>query len=338
MINVRIFAALILLSFVGLAGLRYIPVSEDVFSGEHSEKLDRLSYLPMEIVAREKFSLRSRSAVEVGIFGNSHTWEVRAAHLDLPSAGFFNFSVPDSSIRQTVRTLEMFQEHDRLPNLVIIGIDNFEQTLVRNPVWPAPPLRWVAALRDLFGGFRQVGIPLADVVWLGLRHGKFELEEFKNLFDAQRVYGNLQFRLPKWLPPLKSPHGSYRTDGSYAIKTESNRQPKRLVSTNAMLPGYFLRDIEQLAAVTAQVPRVILVEVPIEHASARYYAENPSSSAQATRAIFRSSCRKLELECYEAPIVQDAESSGWRDAHHPPPSVLGALIRDALNQKIDQVK
>lgn len=338
MIKFKVFAALVLLSFAGLFGLRYIPASDDIFSEEHSAKLDRLSNLSMEVVAREKFARRQSGRVKVGVFGNSHTWELQAVHLGLPPAEFFNFSIPDSSIRQTVRTLETFQKQDRLPKLVIVGVDNFEKTLVRNAVWPPPPQRWFAAAQDLAAGLWRENIPLSEVAWMGLRHGKFELEELKNVFDARLVYGQVSFRAPKWLPSPAARHGTYQPDGSYVVERVPRSKLASLVSTNAMLAGYFSRDMEKLAVATASVPRVILIEIPIEPESAKHFANNPSPPARISRSIFRSSCRSLKLECYEAPVMHKTNASDWRDAHHPSPFVLGTLIRNALDRKLDQIK
>ena len=338
MINAKFFVALFLFLFICLGSLRYMPHVTDIFSAEDSERLRRLSYLPVEFIAREKFGHWRHSDVEVGIFGNSHTWEIRASHLGLPAIGFFNYSVPDSSIRQTIRTLEVFRDQNRLPGLIIVGVDNFEKTLVRNPMWPAPPLRWAAALQELAVGIWRETIPLDEVVWLGLRHGKFELEELKHLFNARRVYEGLSFRFPQWLPPLTEERTAYRVDGSYATMPATETTTELLISTNKLLAGYFRFDLERLATIVAGKSRTILFEIPIEPSSALHYARNPSPQAETIRRIFRASCLKLRLECYEAPVLKITMGGEWRDAHHPSPSVLGIHLQDVINRKIDQMK
>jgi hypothetical protein len=96
-----------------------------------------------------------------GLFGNSRAVAVSHRDLGLPASEFFNFAVGGTSFRQSVAMVQMLHDACKLPDTVIISLDNHDINFFSHAYWPGlivAPGYHFAFMRDVYE--RQPGAVL----------------------------------------------------------------------------------------------------------------------------------------------------------------------------------
>jgi hypothetical protein len=336
------FGAAVCLLTIALALIRHGALLGDPFSTEvGSETLVRISLLPPFDMASAKF----RHAVsvpkfDVGIFGNSRSVAVGVNELRLGDLTAFNFSIPGTSMRQSVALVERLESRGAAPRVVVISLDNIELQNYDNAYYPGPRTRLKIAADDAYWAIGNESdgrlLTLAHIV-LDYLYG--EWAAFTTSWSATASWVRVAAAAPGIVSPLTtSVRTSYLRDGSRPIKELSGipiliHRPEPFI----LFWAYMARDLRRLAALRLQGHRIIIYESHMDPASAVFVASKPSAAIEALRKQFLGACAKLDLECYPAvtsdlPVMQTA----WHDCCHPPPDSLGVFISTIVARQARQ--
>jgi hypothetical protein len=296
------------------------PPNQDLFEpGASRFGLDKL---PVTDLATVKFrhALRNKP-FDIGLFGSSRSWAIGTSHLGLSEGEFFNFSIPGSSIRQTVLFLEMLDEADKLPRLVLISLDNIQYQMYLNPWFPRVPRRWQQGLRDLLMPLRGENIDIGDFSYMAYRHVITEWWALKGVFD---VVG-LQKRFLCCQNPGAdnlSKDGSWRemrmTPGAIEIP---------VIQDPSFLDSYLVSDLKRIKRLDGNGSKIVIYESPVHPDASR----SPAPFESTTRRLLFRTCADLALECIAAPTLgDDGNAPYWGDASHAPPRYLGPWLAEVI--------
>ena len=290
--------------------------------------------LQTELVAAKLLHARSQPVYDLGLFGNSRSVMVGSSDLRLPEMSFFNFSVPGSSIRNSVVMLEELARHKKLPRLSIISFDNAHLQFFGNAELRRPALQIRLAVQDAFAQgvsskerIKVVWRHVYQVGWVGILRYFSWLEFRKGL--AFQMYG--------WNAPQAEIE--YFADGSRpqtAVDRTAEVDFEIAAPSPSVLKGYLIKDLERVARLNRQgMARIIIYESPLAPQSRLLGGANHPVATK-TRRTFLDACRSLKLTCLPAPIKHLALSAdGWRDATHAPASSLGTILTSIIKQNAE---
>lgn len=304
-----------------------------------SHKLDRLSGQSLaELKIRHAHRYKQ---YDVGLFGNSRSLNVSKGDIGIDGCSFFNFSVGSESLRSSVAFLEILAAVDRAPRIALVSVDHFELQRYNNPLFPSAVARWRLLARDLWAGVRRRDISSLELARMTWRHAIIEYRLFKEVFEIEFVISGVKNLLGISEAPSApgADNAFYRADGSRSPSAAILRpRPKGLLSPGSpqIMFGYLKYDLERLLKLQERGLRVILFETFIDPESARFFADNPSPYAKATRARFLTLCGELSLSCHTAPDNIPFSGMAWVDNSHPPGKSTGSHIRKLMAEDARQ--
>jgi len=312
-----------ILAFVlGIALLLLLqsPPRQDFF--EPGASRGGLEILPVTDLAAVKFqhALRNKP-FDIGLFGSSRSEALGTSHLGLSEGEFFNFSIPGSSIRQTVLFLEMLDEAGKLPRLVLISLDNIQFQMYLNPLFPEAPRRWQQGLRDLLVPLRGENIDLGDFTHMAYRHVLNEWWALRRVFDQ----AGLQRRLLCCQNPDLD---NLSNDGSWREKIMRS-VPMAIpeIQDPYILDTYLVYDLKRVKRLDGNGSKIVIYESPVHPDASR----SPTPFESMTRLLLFRTCADLALECIAAPTLgDDGNAPYWRDSGHPAPSYLGPWLAEVI--------
>lgn len=324
----------ILVALVWLLNGTLPPI--DPFAASGTYPALRFDQLSNQALAELKLKHAERHGrYDIGLFGNSRSLNVSKADLGVDSCSFFNFSVGSESLRSSVAFLEFLAATDRAPRIALVNVDHFELQRYNNPFFPLAVHRWRLLVRDLWTGIRRRDITLRETAKMAWRHVITEFLLFKQKFVIEFAFGGVKNILgvsEKYSGPMEG-DAFYQADGSRSSSTAAlNRTQEKLTSAKSpqFMFGYLKYDLERLKRLQDRGVSVILFESFIHPESARFFAENPSPYAAATRARFLALCGDFSLHCHAAPANVPSGTERWGDHSYPPAKSMGAHLKKLL--------
>jgi len=320
------FVSTLLVLFVGVCSLQSILVSQDVFENDDSVQLERMTLLPNEDIAAIKMAHAAQCLVyDVGLFGNSRSVQVGKSDISLGNSTFFNFSVPGTSIRQSVVLLEELAEMGKVPRTVLISFDNAETQYFGNPCFPR--FRPVQGISDIIHGVTDPHTSLKDLLIMGWRYIRDSYHMFKSSFSFEQMKARIGFCFPGAAPMPLGSRSTFKRDGSRPDRSDASVQREQTgLQSGRVLLGYLRHDLERIALIKKNCNQIIIYESPLEFKTALRYWGHPSSYAKRTRDLLRETCGRLGLECYCYGEPARIKTGAWVDATHAPPDFLGRYI------------
>lgn len=324
----------VLVALVWFLSSRLPPT--DPFAGFGAISALRLDRLSGQTLAKLKLNhARRHGRYDIGLFGNSRSLNVSKADIGIDGCTFFNFSIGSESLRSSAAFLELLAAADRAPHIALVSVDHFELQMYNNPLFPSATQRWRLLARDLWAGVRGRDITLRETAKMAWRHAIIEFLLFKQNFEIDFAMSGVKNLLG--VSENHSGHAGgdafYRADGSRSPSSATlKRQPEGLLSSGSpqVLFGYMKYDLERLKRLRDRGVNVVLFESFVNPDSARFFAENPSSYAAATRARFLSLCREFSLRCQVAPADIPFAAMQWVDHSHPPAKSTGTHLKKLL--------
>ena len=332
---IRLFIGLLLGSILGLQAFNNVPpTSRDPYGPDGTEYLMRLANMPRPLFLEFKLRHAQRVPVyDLGLFGNSR---IMSAHQDgLQAYGrVFNFFVPGSSLRTSVGIAEWLAEEDRLPSTLIFMVTNFAHNTQQVQVLPIIR-RLQLSYADVVAGITRDSISTYELARMTLRHLKEEYIQFTESLSINRIRITLALALGNFGDWLEPANLVLHEDGS-GLRNKRDTPiivPIQKAIGGTFLPGYFLLDLERLSRLPG-APRIIIYESPLEPNSERAMRLNPPPWLEKNRRLFLSTCSRLDLECFPAPMLgETGQLSLWRDANHPPDDILIAYLIGLLDRQ-----
>jgi len=248
---------------------------------------------------------------------------------------FFNFSIGGESLRTSIALMERLAEAGVAPRNAIVSVDHFELQRYHNPYSLWAPRRWSLLALDLWGGLSRTEISFREWLRMAWRHLRSESRLFEQNFSIELFMTSLKLKLglASDLTETTANGLGYSADGSRSsppVPTDQRATERLSPISPQFLFGYLKYDFERLKTLQDQGVNMILYETPLESKSARFFAENPSPFAAATRTRFTTLCRDLSLRCYTAPREVPYPDLPWPDHSHPPAKTLAAYLTTRL--------
>ena len=166
--NLRIFSITIgVLSFL-LVCINYIPVPYDIFVITDDNIRSLIDQLPIE----QKASLKVAHALhtsryDIGLFGNSRIEMIGQQHIGEQHGQLFNFSLSQSSFRQSVKLLKKLADQNRAPRISIICLDHVGLDMHKGDgVYPIFPYRLLLRAKEISYLARSDSISKTNLVQL----------------------------------------------------------------------------------------------------------------------------------------------------------------------------
>ena len=303
------------------------PPSGDPFEGDQPafrHQLERIS-------ANDLASLKMRHALlsdrfKVGIFGDSRAVQIGTSEIGMANGEFFNFSIPGTSIRQSVVLLEHLATAGKVPRIALISFDNAALQYFANPSWPGIPRRWREVFRDSWHGLRDPNITWHEWLHVGWRHLWVDWKLLKDLFNITLL--KFRYGLTSEDKTIKP---KFRKDGSRIEQDHSTWRiiEKLPVQRNAILQGYLTFDLARLAALRVKGAEVIVYESPMAKGS---YDLTPT--VVRTRTTMKNECKRLKLVCVFAPTLGvNHQPPYWQNSNHAPAKLLGPWLSKLIRER-----
>ena len=330
--NLKVFIISFLFLYSFLVFLKGIPAVDDIFEENDNCRLRLFSHLGMYDATAKKFQHSLNTAnYDIGLFGNSRAVHVSASHLKNNQKRYFNFSIPGTSMRQSVTFLEELAKEEKAPKIALISLDRLEFQSYGYIYFPGVLKRLRQAINDLIWVWREYDKPYKRFVYVVTDHIISEWKHFKGIWNIDLLYSRLVFILPDYFSHVKGFEYSYLNDGSMSEKPlkSGNDQILEISGQFKLMNDYLSRDLERLAKLNGKNLKVIIYESPVNPASEKYLKENPVQYVLETRALFMKKCGELGLLCYPAPILY-SEDTFWEDCCHAPAKLLGEYISSVL--------
>jgi hypothetical protein len=331
------FITLFVLIFILQILQQYIMVPTDLFLSGQQDRLKRLDRLSTSHHAAYKirYVLNSKPH-DVLVFGNSSALGVQSAYLK-EFGQAFNLAVPGSSLRLVVGITDLLEREDRLPKTLVVMLENFDnhtQQVQHMPLrW-----RWRNSFDDIIAGLRSPMVSVQELAHMSTRLLKVEINRFLLSFNLNLLIQHINFLLQTGIYESKRDlvWKGYSRDGggSDMRRPQLGRVKihKRPVRTS-VLKGYFKLDLERLARLKGK-SRVIIYESPLEPNNMAHFANNPMLRTIRLRQLFLENCKRLELECYPAPILgKPGQPNYWIDHYHPPANLISPWVANLLRTK-----
>ncbi len=277
-----------------------------------------------------RHAVERKQPYDIGLFGNSRVLSVGREQLDVGVCTAFNFALSGQSFRSSVQLLESLAREQALPRLAVISIDHFELQMYANP-WTGWRQRWSLLADDVAVAFRHRDVSLRDKMRVPWRFIWTETLLFQSQFEAAFFRRALLEALGLNDDPFPAaePGGfGYLPDGSFHSPPRLTDDPPPFSRTTPQIINVILRnDLERLFRLARENNLELLIyESPLHPSSAAIFERKPSPFSESNRRTFMEACADFSVNCVAAPLEAFRETTGWNDASHPPPSVLGGWI------------
>jgi hypothetical protein len=315
------------LQAVALNRLEDAPVFGADWTPARAEAYGYLAGSADPLLVKYGYALRS-PRFRYGLFGSSRGMGISHRHIGLKESEFFNFSTGSTGFRQSVALIQALADAGKLPDTLLLTIDNFDIGYLRQIDWPTVFMRPSYHLGYLREEIAAGANPLvlarasAEAVASALRDmvTKFNIERLNGL----RIFAQ---GVPTLSPNL------FRPDGSRDMEAPGRAPPPLIIYSvpwPSMVAG-MKADIALLGRLAAAGHRIILYETPIApHLQAELEARRNPATVR-LRAEFMAACRQHGLECVPPPApVPGDESMIWTSGSHAPPALLARHIAGLL--------
>ena len=329
--NFQSFLACLFLFDVGAVVLRGVPFAEDVFETGNADGLRQLADLPIhDLAALKRRHAGAVGRYDIGLFGNSRAVQVGADDIGIDAERFFNFSVPGTTLRQSVELLELLVSDGTAPRVAIISVDNaalhFQSRLAYPGLIPRLPTAvagYGGIWRSADGGWQLAVRAVIDDVrtgWGQIRH----------VYSFGQIYSRLSFMLPRLLPAGRRFEVAFRRDGSRPMPMPQTPPAAMALPPERpfVLAGAYLdQDLDRLADIQARGVVVLLYESPLYPDDALQAAAAAAPEGRRLREQFFARCRALGLDCRPAArLGRSGAPPFWPDCCHAPAALLGPYI------------
>lgn len=258
-----------------------------------------------------------------GLFGNSRAVGVSHRDLGLPEAGFFNFAVGGTSFRQSAALVQMLHDAGKLPDIVIISLDNHDLNFFGHVDWPglfAAPGYHLKFLRQVYD--RQPGPVLmaktaAETVLVSIRN-------IVNELNIAKLAGRWGFMFGR-----SAGRSNYDADGARMAAPPDVPADQGFRKSMPVWPGMAVAleaDIVRLGQLAASGVRIIVYESPLDPQLADIVAAQRDATTIALRSNIRAMCNANGVVCLDAPVLPGSDVEAWPDCCHAPPASLGRFI------------
>jgi hypothetical protein len=330
-LRISVFVVTFALLVVALAVSKGTPFVDNAFSGSNTEVARRMSFLPpYDLAALKVRHVITQPRFDIGVFGNSRAVSIGRQDLNIGDRTFFNFSVPGTSMRQSINLIEELALHGKAPKLAIISFDNMEFGYYGNALYPGAFSRWWRSATDVT--WTLVNRP-GDIILLAhviLDHIYAEWDAFIGIWNATAFWSRAAVAAPDMVPELKAAKRTYLKDGSRPM-VFNDEEPIKLFRRPRprmiLLSPYMARDFERLAVLDGPATKIVIFESHLEAASTAFVMANPEEMVITERKEFLTACEKFNIACSSAeerPLPET--NSRWGDCCHAPPDALGELV------------
>ncbi|WP_341704784.1 hypothetical protein [Ferrovibrio sp.] len=321
--------AALLLAQAGISRwLQSIPVFGAAWNAERVELYGRLAGSVDPLIVKYADALR-HERYRYGLFGSSRGMGISHQHLGLPEGVFFNFSSGSTGFRQSVALIHALQEAGRLPDTLLVTLDNFDIGYFRHVEWPsiaADPAYHLSYMYREATGQTDPLVPfyaLAEAVAVSVKNLLTSFN-FERLIAVLRYYEGR----PETLVP-----NPFRPDGSRHMDYQGRSQPPFISYSPAwpsMIAG-MMADLALLGRIAETGTRVIIYETPIApHLAAEVEARRDPATAR-LRAAFFEACGRTRVTCVPPPAPLPADQAFiWTSCCHAPPHILGRHLAGLL--------
>lgn len=278
-----------------------------------------------------RHSVEQSRPYDIGLFGNSRILSVGGEQLDLGTCTPFNFALSGHSFRGSVQLVERLARKKALPRLAVVSIDHFELQMYNNPVWIDWRERMSLFADDIGVALQHPDASLRDkarIVWRYLWTEKILFQkQFEFAFFRRSILEVLGLN-DDLFAAAESDRPGYRSDGSfYSPPRRAGKIPPSPRTTSQIIDIILRNDLERLFRLKEENNLQLLIyESPLHPSSVAVFERAPSPFAEANRRTFQQACVDFGVTCVVAPLTAFRQTSGWDDASHPPPNLLGKWI------------
>ena len=346
MIEIKTFfiSALLLLSTV--VAYQSMPVGDDLFGAieESDSILLRRSVLITNYAVYGMAKLNHATTVpayDIGFFGRSDSLSIGARYFrDIGRA--FNFSIPASSIYQSISSVNYLKERDVLPKIVVISIPFFE---VHNEKAASLPsmgmsvgdrLQRLVSLIGIWGDNEMSANEFLQTMIFEFRSVQSEL---KRIFDLESLLLKATYEIGLGTAFYRETYTKIGVkiitrDGSWDYYESPEKRALPILVSGPDTP-LFIRlrfELEKLIELSS-TNCIVLYEAPVESASARHYQSNPSKHALALRTFFQDLAAETNLNFFETTDISPTDTgSDWLDSTHSPGRVISPYINGLIKR------
>jgi len=288
------------------------------------------------------YKLRHAAAAgpwDILIFGDNATLALGQAQL-AGHGRVFSMAVPGSSLGSSASLAQTLAAEGALPPTLVVLVENFDRFTQQVQMLPLAA-RWPDDVRLLAGSLRDPGVPLRDWLRMAARLGRLEVDMWGAALRPAEVAEHVKMvfsdLFPAYVPTGELVWGSFKADGAAGPMTAATPGlvpvQTRLPDQPQVLPSFVAFDLHRLATLPGR-PRVVVIELPFEPATAAHAAANPRPGPQALRRLFMATCAREGLECALAPVLgEPGQPNLWTDDYHPPAAVITPYVEGILNRK-----
>lgn len=285
-----------------------------------------------------------RHAEEAGpfdllIFGDNATLALGQEQL-ARHGKVFSMAVPGSSLGSSASLAQTLAAKGALAPTLVVLVENFEHFTQQVQMLPLAA-RWADDARLLAGSLRDPQVPIRDWLRMAARLAKLEIEMAGTALRPTDLIEHVKMvfdpLFPVFVPTGGLLWGSFKADGAAGPMTAG--QPglvpvaAGLSDQPQVLASFIAYDLHRLATLPGR-PRVVVIELPFEPATAAHYAAHPRPGPQALRKTFMEACAREGLDCALAPVLGvSGKPNLWTDYYHPPATVIAPYVEEILNRK-----
>ena len=300
-------------------------------SGADDTARRHLTHLPTLFLTRAKMrAAADRGDLQVGVFGNSRSMMIESSSLGLPADRFFNYSISGQSFRNSTAFVRWLADEGKLPNTVVISLDNLQLELFGNPSILDAGVRLSVLTEDVHH-MAVKGQPVRRIARAVWRHVWIAWQDLQMVFSGTAAWRNLGYLTGREETENGPRRRFFRADGS--IPTPSRPDgvgPAWAEPASRQIDAVLLqRDIQTLGKVRAETGVTIIVyESPL-------YPDvvKPTPEREAVRSRFLEACSKAAIVCRPAPtFAEDTGPLRWPDASHPAAPAIGRWLVGVLSE------
>ena len=330
--NLKVFCITIFGLFLFLICCNTLPLSYDIFARDDLRNL--ITFLPQD----QRAALTVKHAIDslrydIGLFGNSRIEMIGQKHIGEQYGHLFNFAIPKSSFRQSIRLIEELFRNNKAPRICIISLDHLglNSGTQKRGAFPGFPTRIIQKTSEMLAETQQNKLGVIDVCkyayWIIVN----EVRMIYCKININLLIVRLQLYLPAFSIGTFNDAQPYRQDGSFVqlLPPVEGVPPANTYNGTESYP-LLKYDFKILGKLVHEGIRVIVYESPLS-ATVRQAVENGMrQSSRSLRKDIIDASKENGVEFYGSPVF-DNDSLTWPDTTHPPAQLLGGWLRSLID-------
>ena len=326
-------------SIIFYAVMKY-PIKRDVFNEKNEKFLNSLYKFPSEDLAEFKFQhAKKKEIYDIGLFGNSHVLMVRSKNIKFTNQEFFNFGIPGNSFRQSVSFLNELYFINKVPKVILIGIDHPEMGLAGEARFPFYSKFILNRIDDFKYLIFERNYNLKESIYFFINtFANFEYF-LKKLYNIDNFYNKISI-IYGLSQEEKSIHG-YKIDGSgpekiiKEVELKKNFKISEAQKLNRSEQYILLeKDLKKLSKITNTATHVIIFETLIEPEYLDIVENNLSFNASIVRERFFENCKKYNFICLKSKKLKKNNNFQWASIFYPPNIIIGDYLNKILDDEV----